>query len=130
MLKLPSNIQKMRLWAMAQPNYDAARGSETFAFLADELARIYTERRNGKYSLGDRPLIVLTRGIPGTDEQANETLAKDRDRLQADLVTLSSNSKQVIAKNSGHHIQFDEPALVIDAIKQVVKAIRRKSKLN
>ena len=127
--KLPMNPQQMRLWAMTQPTYDAARGSETFEFLADELARMYAERRSGKYFLGDMPLIVLTRGIAGEDEQANKELLQDHDRLQIDLLSLSRNSKQIIAKQSGHYIQLEEPALVTDAIKEVVNAVRRKRRL-
>ena len=64
----------MHLWAMSQPSYEEAGNSETFEFLADELARIYSERGTRKYSLGDIPLIVLTRGIAGEDEQAQATV--------------------------------------------------------
>jgi pimeloyl-ACP methyl ester carboxylesterase len=127
--KLPMNIQQTRLWAMSQPTYDAARASETFEFLADELARMYAERGSRKYSLGDMPLIVLTRGIAGEDEQANKQLLEDHDRLQIDLLSLSRNSKQIFAKQSGHYIQLEEPALVTNAIKDVVKAVRGKAKL-
>ncbi|HEV2665986.1 MAG TPA: hypothetical protein VG324_13795 [Blastocatellia bacterium] len=62
-------------------------------------------------------------------EQTKARLSEDRKRLQADLLTLSSNSKQIVAKKSGHHIQLDEPDLVIDAIQQVVKASRTGNKL-
>lgn len=127
--KLPLKTQQIRLWAMSQPSYDAARSSETFEFLADELARMYDERGSRKYPLGDLPLIVLTRGIAGEDERANRQLLEDHNRLQIDLVSLSSNSKQIISKQSGHHIQLEEPALVVDAIKQIVNAVRRKTKL-
>ena len=127
--KLPLKEQQMHLWAMSQPSYEEAGSSETFEFLADELARIYSERSTRKYSLGDIPLIVLTRGIAGEDEQANRRLFEEHDRLQVDLLSLSTNSKQIIAKHSGHHVQLEEPALVIDAIKEVVNAVRRKTKL-
>jgi hypothetical protein len=45
--------------------------------------------------------------------------------LQADLASRSSNGKHIIAENSGHYIQFDEPDLVIDSIRQVVNAVNR-----
>jgi pimeloyl-ACP methyl ester carboxylesterase len=127
--KLPLKVQQIRLWAMSQPSYEAARASETFDFLADELARMFAQREGHKYPLGDMPLIVLTRGIPGEDERANKLLLEEHDRLQPDLKSLSTNSKQMIAERSGHFIQLEEPALVISAIKQVVDAVRRKSKL-
>jgi pimeloyl-ACP methyl ester carboxylesterase len=128
--KLPLNIQQIRLWATSQPKRDPARVSETFDFFAEELAEIYAERSKGKYSLGSTPLIVMTRGIANDDEQTNKQLLEDHDKMQLDLLTLSSNSKHIIARKSGHHIQLDEPKLVINAIKQVVKAARNSSKLS
>lgn len=128
--KLLLNIQQIRLWATSQPNYNPARLSEV-DFISEELANIYADRKNGKYLLGKMPLIILTREIgdyPGTDAEKKQ-LDEDRKRLQADLLTLSSNSKQIIAKTSGHHIQLDDPELVTDAIKQVANAARHHSKL-
>jgi hypothetical protein len=49
-------------------------------------------------------------------------------KLQAQLLTLSTNSKQIIAKQAGHNIQADEPQLVIDAILNVVAQARANSK--
>ena len=49
--------------------------------------------------------------------------------MQLDLLKLSRNSKQIIATTSGHHIQLDDPELVIDAIREVVEAVRRRAKL-
>ena len=41
------------------------------------------------------------------------------------LAALSRKSEQVIATNSGHHIQLDEPDLVIAAIRRVVAAAHK-----
>jgi pimeloyl-ACP methyl ester carboxylesterase len=122
--KLPPNSQQTRLWAMSQPSYSAARSSE-FDFLPEELSRIFVDRSKIKRPLGDIPLIVLTRKIPqhsGTDQTTSKQLDESHERLQADLVTLSTNSKRIIAERSGHHIHLDEPELVSDAIKQVINA--------
>lgn len=123
--KLPSNIQQIRLWAMSQPSYGPARFSE-FDFLPEELARVFADRGIRKYPLGDVPLIVLTRGVSeysGTKESA-KMQDEDRKQRQADLLNLSSNSQQIIAKNSGHHIQLDDPKLVIDAVRRVIELVR------
>jgi hypothetical protein len=40
------------------------------------------------------------------------------------MANLSSNSKHLITTRSGHEIHLDEPELVIDAIKQVINAVR------
>lgn len=125
--KLPSNLQQLRLWAISQVNYGPARSGE-FDFLPEEMARMYSDRSSSKYPLGDIPLIVLTRGasqFSDADEQTKKQLNESHDRLQADLVTLSTNSKQIIAKNGGHHIQLDDPELVTDAIRQEVNAFRQ-----
>ena len=43
------------------------------------------------------------------------------------LATLAPNGKHKIATKSSHYIQLQEPQLVIDAIKQVVEAVRNPS---
>jgi pimeloyl-ACP methyl ester carboxylesterase len=44
--------------------------------------------------------------------------------LQADQAGLVANSRHVAAERSGHYIQQDRPDLVIDAVRQVVEAVR------
>jgi hypothetical protein len=46
------------------------------------------------------------------------------------LTNLSRNSKLILAENSGHHIQLDQPAIVIDAVRLVVESLRRHQTLN
>jgi pimeloyl-ACP methyl ester carboxylesterase len=127
--RLPPNIQQIRLWAMSQPSYNPARFSE-FDFLPEELARLFADRSLHKYLLGDMPLIILTRGV-SEDSGSNElakTQDEDRKRRQADLVNLSSNSKQIIAQKSGHHIQLDDPKLVVDAVRRVIDLVPHRTK--
>ena len=45
-------------------------------------------------------------------------------RTQAALTQGSQNSEQIIAEDSGHYSQVEQPDLVIDAIGQVVEAAR------
>jgi len=116
---LPTEVQQIRLWATARPDWGQTRSSETFPFLADELAQMHDERGSRKQPLNDLPLFVLTSGI------ANE----GKLRLQTDLLSLSNNSRQIIAKQSGHHIHLDEPAVVTGAIKQVVEAAQHHTRL-
>jgi hypothetical protein len=44
--------------------------------------------------------------------------------LQADLTKLSTNSRQIFADQSSHFINFDQPELVIEGIRQVVNSAR------
>ena len=73
-------------------------------------------------SFGNIPLYILT----GTNEKMNlENMPKKifntKLEQQKSLLKLSTNSKQIMAKNSGHYIQFDEPDLVIETIRQLVE---------
>jgi pimeloyl-ACP methyl ester carboxylesterase len=49
------------------------------------------------------------------------TLVED---TQRELATLSSTSVHVLAEESGHFIHVDQPQVVIEAIRQVVEAVR------
>ena len=72
-------------------------------------------------------LIVLTRGNPG---RANPTTPADAAaiarydiwlELQGELATRSPRAEHIIAKQSGHFIQNDEPQLVIDSVRRILK---------
>ena len=85
-------------------------------------------------SVGDRPLVVLTRGkeeaLPGTSpEQVARQLQAWHD-MQSELTHLSTNAVQVVAGKSRHYIQWDAPKLVIASIRQVVEASRTHGRIN
>ncbi len=72
------------------------------------------------------PLVVLTHGRPfdwppGVPSAAVEALWLP---LQEDLAALVPGGRLVVAEESGHFIQGDQPELVIAAIRQVVEAVR------
>lgn len=73
-------------------------------------------------SLGAVPVCVVSHGIafPAPYDALNEGWSEGQARLAA----LSSNSEIVIATNSSHMVQFDEPDVVIDAIRRVRAAAR------
>jgi len=82
-------------------------------------------------SLGDLPLTVLSQGrIPEDDELegfSREQVTRMRetwDQLQQELADLSTNSRRVIARRSGHLIHIEQPALVIAEISNMVKSLR------
>ncbi|MBA4849360.1 alpha/beta fold hydrolase [Emticicia sp. BO119] len=118
---LPDSIQKIRLWALGNYEYYAASNN---TYLMDELLQMIKVRAQKPQSLGNKPLIVITRGKPFS----NDTEADEQKRLQdqKDLMKLSSQSKQIIAHNSGHHIQLDEPDVVVAAIRDMVMKLIKK----
>ena len=72
------------------------------------------------------PLIVLTHGRPwdwppGYPADALEAVWLP---LQEKLVALVPDGRLVVAEQSGHFISGDQPELVIEAIRQVVEAVR------
>lgn len=93
---------------------------------ADEMAAIpdsLAELRASPMQLGDKPLIVLSRGL--SDGGSPETEAAWLE-LQSTLAKRSTNGKLIVAKNSGHYIQFFEPGLVIDSIREVIQTVAGK----
>jgi pimeloyl-ACP methyl ester carboxylesterase len=75
--------------------------------------------------LGDRPLVVLSVSAPiFAGEDTTEEQVARWEELQADLSTLSSNSSSIRVADSGHLVQNDQPNVVIDAVRQVVEAVR------
>jgi pimeloyl-ACP methyl ester carboxylesterase len=88
--------------------------------------------RQGERSLGSRPLVVLSAGVPpqalpGIDEQTRQRMWVERRMLQVELTQLSTNSVQVIAERSGHAIPRDQPQLVVNATLEVVRAVRQEN---
>ena len=47
--------------------------------------------------------------------------------MQTDLLHLSSNSQQLIADQSGHNVQLDQPEAAVKAIVTMVEQIRRQA---
>jgi len=86
--------------------------------------------RRGERSLGSRPLVVLSAGLPpralpAISEETAQRMWAERQALQLELTQLSSNSVQVIAEQSGHAVVRDQPQLVVDATLEVVRAVRQ-----
>ena len=67
-----------------------------------------------------RPLIIVWHGIPAEPVEL-EPVAR---ASMEELVQRSTNSKLVVAENSGHYITIDRPDVVIAAIRQVIEAVR------
>ena len=130
--KLPASNQTMRIWALSQP--PRVSGSE--GFLAEEFNELYIARTKQPIPLGDRPLIVLLpkfqygKPLGGISEEEWKRIVDEKRQQKLEFTNLSRNSKLIIAENSGHHIQLDEPKIVIDAIRAVVDSAKRGTKLN
>jgi len=73
-------------------------------------------------ALGDRPLIVLTRG-PASKTRPGRLWARWYE-LQQDLARLSANSRHVVSDSPDHYLNDGDPELVVSAISAVVRSAR------
>jgi pimeloyl-ACP methyl ester carboxylesterase len=120
--KLPPEAQRMRAWALGQLGHIAA-GVNPFEI--EELAALRAERAKSEYPFGDKPLIVLTRGISEEDGPDGKPFEEERRQNHAAIAKISRQGKLIVAQRSGHHIQLDEPELVIQSIRDVVRAVKQ-----
>jgi pimeloyl-ACP methyl ester carboxylesterase len=72
------------------------------------------------------PLVVLAHGRvdPSPPGWPGEEVERLWQQLQRELAQLVPGGRLVIATQSGHNIQDDQPELVLDAIRDVVQAVR------
>ena len=71
------------------------------------------------------PLLVVTRGHAGAANgpaPTPDTVARYEIwlELQRELATRSPRAEHLIAKNSGHNIQNDEPQVIVDGVRRIV----------
>jgi pimeloyl-ACP methyl ester carboxylesterase len=115
--KLPADAQRMRTWALGQVKHVVAAVNPAEA---DELAQLRADRMKSDKPLGDLPLIVITRGKSeqeGPDSRATEA---EHRKDHAMIAGLSRRGRLIVAERSGHHVQLDEPALVVQSIREVL----------
>ena len=92
-------------------------------------------------SLGDMPLIVVSaennaqemyavyENVPQIKSKLSvemmQQYADFLNGLQEELAALSTRSRHIVVKDSGHFIQLDQPQAVIDAIREVYEQVPR-----
>jgi pimeloyl-ACP methyl ester carboxylesterase len=84
------------------------------------LARLKERRTAQAHPLGDRPLVVLTRGVESSPEPRG---------VHARLAGLSTNSRHTVVAGAGHEIHLFQPGAMLQAIRDVAEAFRSKQKL-
>jgi pimeloyl-ACP methyl ester carboxylesterase len=120
--KLPDDAKRMRVWALGTVKHVAAYVNP---FEAEELALMIAADKQREFPLGDMPLTVITAGKVQYDDAS---LQADHGRTQASFAKLSRNGKQIIARESGHHVHIDEPDLVNGAVRDLLGAIRERGR--
>jgi pimeloyl-ACP methyl ester carboxylesterase len=103
--KLPERDQKLHRWAASlNPALPTVQTAEE---CLSQLSRI----AQGLHPLGTAPLVVVS--------TANEL--PNYKKLQTELLSLSTRSRHLLADRSFHSVEIDQPEVVVDAIRQVVK---------
>lgn len=99
----------------ATPAYFHAKAEEaTLAYLTEDAVR--------SIKLGTIPVRIISRGVPvdgtafGLSSQASASLERIWQEGQRHLLTISADTKQIIAPNSGHYVMKTEPNLIADTI--------------
>ena len=103
--------------AVADSAYRASWSAE-MDWSPEELAKMHADRLENRATLGDVPLVVISRTIDTT------ALAIERDKQQADLAALSSRGRHVVAPKSGHNVHLEDPDLVVREIDNVIADVR------
>jgi pimeloyl-ACP methyl ester carboxylesterase len=132
--KLDSSAQALRRWAESD---SVKRPAIQEDFWPEELKQLHDDRVPNPQPLGDKPLIVVAAGRqdPLPDEATGEQRAQmgaiaDEKRAQKrNLALLSRNSLFLIDTLSGHHVQIEDPVVVLKAITLALQAIRSGSVL-
>jgi pimeloyl-ACP methyl ester carboxylesterase len=129
--KLPPDIQRTRMHLMSSPRFYAG---EDDPYWGEEFAEFYAEGKRAVPPLGEIPLMVLIGGKadktpPGVPEEEWQRLNDEKRMQKREFARLSRNSRVKVDPLSGHHIQLDNPDLVVEAIRQVVEAVRHRTKL-
>jgi pimeloyl-ACP methyl ester carboxylesterase len=125
--RLPADAQRVWRWAASRPLAELAQRAE-MDWSPEELARLHAARRTDRATLGDLPLVVLARthgDYPSGMAIGADSLERERRALAADLARLSRRGRLVFAPHAGHNIHLEDPALVVQAIGEVVAAARR-----
>lgn len=119
--KLPADAQRMRAWALGHLGHILAGVNPVEH---EELAVLRAERAKSEHPVGALPLVVITRGVPDATGPNAAAMEDEHRKEHAAVARMSRRGRLVIATRSGHHVQLDEPELVVSAIREVVVAAR------
>jgi pimeloyl-ACP methyl ester carboxylesterase len=129
--KLSARDGEFHLWASKQVRANADSPGKLpggLDMLLDCVAQADAIGKDQSHPLGDKPLVDISAGNAPPIPAAEQWRTKYTE-LHSKLLSLSVNSKELVAENSGHFIIIDRPDVVIDAIGLVVQSVRNNNKL-
>lgn len=122
-MPLADSLQTQHLPDSMQPIYRAAYSSGMWGTMYEEYSAI---PQNGLQTrnlgtLGDLPLIVVRASERAADDYPSDEVW---DATLQGLADLSTNSKLVVAQNSGHLVQLDQPQWTVDLVRGMLEEIK------
>lgn len=107
--KLPLTNQQAHRWALSRSST-----LPTGEMASEYFTEVDAAEGSLPYPIRDKPLVVIS--------TLNDT--PKYKELQVKLLTLSRNSRQLIAENSTHMVIIDQPEIVVRAIREVVQLLK------
>jgi pimeloyl-ACP methyl ester carboxylesterase len=129
--KLSARDREFHLWASKQVRGKADSPGKLpggLDMVLDCVAQADAIGKDQSHPLGDKPLVDISAGNAPPIPAAEQWRTKYTE-LHSKLLSMSVNSKELVAENSGHFIIIDRPDVVIDAIGLVVQSVRNNNKL-
>jgi pimeloyl-ACP methyl ester carboxylesterase len=117
--RLPAQAQRYRVWALQHPSCTTGQDD----YFAEEMARFFGAWSADPHPLDSLPLIVVL----GTQRARPPGLSEAEwrsDSLRIDLSKLSRRGRLVSDTLSGHHVQLDNPGLVVTLVRDVLHQVR------
>ena len=108
LFRVPPELRPVLRWFWTEPKFYTALAGQ-MELLVESAAGIAAAP-----GYGDLPLVVIT--------ASNPTAERLRDQEQ--VAGLSRRGRHIVAQTGGHWVQLDEPALVVNAIREVLEAAR------
>jgi pimeloyl-ACP methyl ester carboxylesterase len=108
--KLPPDVRRRLGGLWAQPKFFAALGSQ-IEHIRESAAEV---QRESPSDYGDLPLTVVSAGAA----------SPERLRSDAALARSSTRGRHILAPASGHWVPLDAPAVVVQAVTEMVEHIR------
>lgn len=114
----------------------ASSSSHAEAMIA-ETESVFTAETQPVSTLGDLPLTVIRHRqldenavSPTLGQQVRDDYEAAWQTLQAEILSLSTRSRLIVAERSGHNIMFEQPEIIVESILEMVSKIRYKDSLS
>jgi pimeloyl-ACP methyl ester carboxylesterase len=108
----------------------ASSDSHLDAMIA-ESESVFAAQTQPVSTLGDLPLTVISHGQldanavhPSLGQQVRDEYEAAWQKLQAEITSLSTQGRRIVAERSGHNVMFDQPEIVVESVLEMLKSIQ------